>query len=76
VRGADDPNPAATDSRVQPSVGSVNMQQFPKGEQCKSTNCNGEKLERSASVPLNKFPSGSLIPDQILSPCTNAGVER
>ncbi|KAK3132372.1 hypothetical protein QOZ80_6AG0520340 [Eleusine coracana subsp. coracana] len=83
VRGADDPDPAASDSRVQPSVGSVNMQQFSKNEQCKSANCNGESLERSASVPLNlgssgchKFPSGSLIPDQILYPYTNADVER
>ncbi|XP_062228748.1 serine/threonine-protein kinase BLUS1-like isoform X3 [Phragmites australis] len=83
VCGADDPNPTATDSRVQPSVGSVPVQQFPKIEYRKSANCNGESLERSVSVPLNlgtsgchKHSSGSLIPEQVLSPCMNIDLER
>jgi serine/threonine-protein kinase OSR1/STK39 len=68
---------------AQSSVGSVHIQLFPKSEKRENANCNGESLERSVSVPLNldnmgyqKFPSGSPIPDQVLSPCTNADVER
>ncbi|KAL6592722.1 hypothetical protein ACP70R_049397 [Stipagrostis hirtigluma subsp. patula] len=80
VCDADDPDPTSNDSRVQPSVESVPVQQFPKLEHNKSANCNGESLERSASVPLNwsnsgchKISSGSLIPEQVLSPYMNAG---
>ncbi|RLN12424.1 serine/threonine-protein kinase BLUS1-like [Panicum miliaceum] len=83
VCGADDPGTTASDSRLQPSVGSVPFLQFPKIEHCKSANCNGESLERSVSVPMNlgnsgyhKHSSGSLIPEQVLSPYMNADLER
>jgi len=83
VCGADDPGTTASDSRVQPSVGSVPFLQFPKIEHCKGANCNGESLERSVSVPMNlgtsgnhKHSSGSLIPEQVLSPYMNADLER
>ncbi|KAG2605571.1 serine/threonine-protein kinase fray2-like isoform X1 [Panicum virgatum] len=83
VCGADDHGPTASDSRVQPSVGLVPFLQFPKIEHCKSANCNGETLERSVSVPMNlgtsgnhKHSSGSLIPEQVLSPYMNADLER
>ncbi|TVU11279.1 hypothetical protein EJB05_44854 [Eragrostis curvula] len=82
VGDADDADPTATDSSLRPNDGSVHTQQLPKSEHRKSAHCNGENLERSASVPLNlgnsgshKFPSGSLIPEQILSPYTNADLE-
>ncbi|KAJ1259388.1 hypothetical protein BS78_10G150900 [Paspalum vaginatum] len=75
VCGADDPNPITTDLRVQPSVRSVPVQRFPKVEHIKTASCNGEGLERSISVPINqvtggyhKHSSGSLIPEQVLSP--------
>jgi serine/threonine-protein kinase OSR1/STK39 len=83
VCGADDPGTTASDSRLQPSVGSVPSPPFPKLEHCKSANCNGESLERSVSVPMNlgnsgyhKHSSGSLIPEQVLSPYMNADLER
>jgi serine/threonine-protein kinase OSR1/STK39 len=83
VCGADDPGTTASDSRLQPSVGSVPSLPFPKLEHCKSANCNGESLERSVSVPMNlgnsgyhKHSSGSLIPEQVLSPYMNADLER
>ncbi|KAF8752439.1 hypothetical protein HU200_011962 [Digitaria exilis] len=83
VCGADDPNPTAADSRVQQNVGSVPVLQFPKIEHCRSANCNGESLERSVSVPMNlgtsgyhKHSSGSLIPEQVLSPYMSADLER
>jgi serine/threonine-protein kinase OSR1/STK39 len=83
VHGSDETKATTTESMAQSSVGSVHIQLFPKSEKRKNANCNGESLERSVSVPLNldnmgyqKFPSGSLIPDQVLSPCTNADVER
>jgi serine/threonine-protein kinase OSR1/STK39 len=54
-----------------------------KVEHCKSANCNGESLERSVSVPMNlvtsgyhKHSSGSLIPEQVLSPCLSSDLER
>ncbi|XP_066375798.1 uncharacterized protein [Miscanthus floridulus] len=83
VCGADDPDPTATDSRAQPSVGTLPFQQLQKVEHCKSANCNGESLERSISVPTNlvtsgyhKHSSGSLIPEQVLSPCLSSDLER
>ncbi|KAL6909806.1 hypothetical protein ACP4OV_001465 [Aristida adscensionis] len=85
VCDADYPDPTATDSRVQPCMESVPVQQFPKVKHHKHANCNGETLERCSSVPLNlgnngcqRFSSGSLIPEQVLSPFMNAGndVER
>ncbi|KAK8455445.1 hypothetical protein SEVIR_4G164800v4 [Setaria viridis] len=83
VCGADDPDRTAAHSRVQPNVGPVPVLQFPKIEHCKSANCNGESLERSVSVPMNlgtsgchKHSSGSLIPEQVLSPYMTADLER
>jgi len=83
VCGADDPDPTATDSRAQPSVGTLPFQQFQKVEHCKSANCNGESLERSISVPTNlvtsgyhRHSSGSLIPEQVLSPYLSSDLER
>lgn len=83
VCGADDPDPTATDSRAQPSVGTLPFQQLQKIEHCKSANCNGESLERSVSVPTNlvtsgyhKHSSGSLIPEQVLSPYLSSDLER
>ncbi|XP_062232927.1 serine/threonine-protein kinase BLUS1-like isoform X2 [Phragmites australis] len=83
VCGADEPDPTATDLRVQPSVGYVAVQQFPKIEHRKSANCNGESLERGVSVPFNlgmsgchKHSSGSLIPEQVLSPYMNVDSGR
>lgn len=83
VCGADDLDPTATDSRAQPSVGTLPFQQLQKVEHCKSANCNGESLERSVSVPTNlvtsgyhKHSSGSLIPEQVLSPCLSSDLER
>ncbi|CAN6170011.1 unnamed protein product [Urochloa humidicola] len=77
VCGADDPDPTAAHSGVQPAL------RFPKIEHCKSFNCNGESLERSVSVPMNlgtsgchKHSSGSLIPEQVLSPYMSADLER
>uniref|UniRef100_A0A0E0E220 Protein kinase domain-containing protein n=1 Tax=Oryza meridionalis TaxID=40149 RepID=A0A0E0E220_9ORYZ len=80
VCGDDDP-PTATDLREQPNMESTSpMQQFQQIENHKSANCNGESLERSASVPSNlvnsgshKFLSGSLIPEHVLSPYRNVG---
>ncbi|CAN6216938.1 unnamed protein product [Urochloa humidicola] len=83
VCGADDADPTAAHTGVQPSVGSVPALRFPKIEHCKSANCNGESLERSISVPMNlgtsgchKHSSGSLIPEQVLSPYMSADLER
>ncbi|CAL5038457.1 unnamed protein product [Urochloa decumbens] len=83
VCGADDPDPTAAYSGVQPSAESVSALQFPKIEHCKSANCNGESLERSVSVPMNlgtsgchKHSSGSLIPEEVLSPYMSADLER
>uniref|UniRef100_A0A0D9WQ32 Protein kinase domain-containing protein n=1 Tax=Leersia perrieri TaxID=77586 RepID=A0A0D9WQ32_9ORYZ len=80
VSGDDDPCATATDLREQPNTESVSpIQQFPQIEHHKSASCNGENLERSASVPSNlvhsgshKFLSGSLIPEHVLSPYRNA----
>ncbi|XP_040380880.1 serine/threonine-protein kinase 10 isoform X3 [Oryza brachyantha] len=73
VCGDDDPCPTATDSREQPSRESASQIDHHR-----SANCNGEILERSASVPSNlvnrgshKFLSGSLIPEHVLSPYRN-----
>ncbi|PWZ08153.1 hypothetical protein Zm00014a_040013 [Zea mays] len=83
VCGVDDPSPTATDSRAQPSVGTLPFQQLQKLEHCKSGDCNGESLERSVSVPTNlvtsgyhKHSSGSLIPEQVLSPYLSSDLER
>ncbi|AQL03541.1 Protein kinase superfamily protein [Zea mays] len=83
VCGVDDPSPTATDSRAQPSVGTLPFQQLQKFEHCKSGDCNGESLERSVSVPTNlvtsgyhKHSSGSLIPEQVLSPYLSSDLER
>ncbi|XP_021305186.1 serine/threonine-protein kinase BLUS1 isoform X3 [Sorghum bicolor] len=83
VCGADDLDPTATDSRAQPSVRTLPFQQLQKMEHCKSANCNGESLERSLSVPKNlvtsgyhRHSSGSLIPEQVLSPYSSSDLER
>uniref|UniRef100_A0A453RGQ0 Protein kinase domain-containing protein n=1 Tax=Aegilops tauschii subsp. strangulata TaxID=200361 RepID=A0A453RGQ0_AEGTS len=81
VGGDDDPDPTATNLRVQPSMESISpVQQFSEMDHSRSDNCNGENLERSVSVPSNlgnsvypKFSSGSLIPEHVLSPYKNVG---
>ncbi|KAM3189383.1 hypothetical protein ACQJBY_067975 [Aegilops geniculata] len=81
VGGDDDPDPTATNLRVQPSMESISpVQQFAEMDHSRSDNCNGENLERSVSVPSNlgnsvypKFSSGSLIPEHVLSPYKNVG---
>ncbi|XP_066370402.1 serine/threonine-protein kinase BLUS1-like isoform X2 [Miscanthus floridulus] len=83
VCGADDLDPTATDSRAQPSVGTLPFEQLQKIEHCRSANCNGESLERSVSVRTNlvtsvyhRHSSGSLIPEQVLSPYLSSDLER
>lgn len=74
-------DPTATNLRVQPSAEPISLvQQSSQIEHDRSFNCNGESLERSVSVPSNlgnsvyqKFSSGSLLPEHVLSPYRNVG---
>ncbi|XP_008782465.1 serine/threonine-protein kinase BLUS1 [Phoenix dactylifera] len=56
----------------------LRLQQSLQVEDVRTRKCNGENLERSSSIPTNinilgrqKFSSGSLLPEQVLSPYRN-----
>ena len=69
--------------RVRPSREATSpVQQYPQMQHSISEISNGESLERSVSVPSNlgntgyqKFSSGSLIPEHVLSPYKNVGTD-
>ncbi|KAJ4808921.1 Protein kinase [Rhynchospora pubera] len=86
------PGSSSPNVQVLPSISDVSSPpRQPAGSQHVNTqtsgisNCeNSASMERSASVPSNitnivgihKFPSGSLIPDHVLSPFRNAAAEN